>query len=102
MEHGQGDFMGACSGTETTTSSSDNQTAQVVDLVADGVSTDGEQLILGAHDDVSALLAERCFSTLLSSPQCTCAPSHHVGTPIALLRLCLAACWRAVHSQGVH
>ena len=69
MEHGPGDFMGASSGMDTTTSSSGNQNAHVVDSVTDGVSTDGEQLILGAHDDIPASLGERCFPWQLCSPQ---------------------------------
>lgn len=76
MEHGQGDVREDSGGMDTTTSSSGNQNAHVVDIAADGVSTDGEQLILGAHDDASGSLGERCFSSNMSWLLHTCAPSQ--------------------------
>lgn len=67
MEHEQSDFMGDSGAIETTTSSSGNHNGHGIDVAADGLSTDGEQLVLRAHDDVSTSLGERCFISHLPS-----------------------------------
>lgn len=61
MERGQGDFIGDSGGIETNSASSVNNNGHIADLVADGVSTDGEHLILGQHDDASFSPGERYF-----------------------------------------
>lgn len=61
MEHGQGEFIGDSGGIETTSASSGNHNGQLLDYAADGISTDGEHLILGQYDDAAVWPSERYF-----------------------------------------
>eukprot|EP00892_Ulva_mutabilis_P009507 jgi/Ulvmu1/6929/UM032_0007.1 len=59
MERGQGEGIGDSGGIETTSASSGNQNGHIIELGADGMSTDGEHFILGQHDDASVWTGER-------------------------------------------